>query len=296
MIGDGLVPDATPLYVRVEPGQDSIDAIYRAVPEAVGVVRASLARWMRTLEVGQAVMDKVALAISEACTNVVLHAYRDGASGCFRIVADRAPDALRVEVTDRGCGPAPRVDSPGLGLGLSLMAALTTSLKVRPGDDGHGTAVTMIFDANQAMANSPSDADVVDDPNFHSRGGAAMPDRQAPRADRPQVGILHTRYQTRHGPSSPKWLPDTPVGGWSLPSRPSRHAPLRHASYVNYATGETHVIIDTNGAARTTPTPSSDRADPLRAKHRGRPNLERAHKSVTSRTEAAAGAPRSGSI
>lgn len=317
MIGDGLMPDATPLDVRVEPGQDSIDAIYRAVPEVVSAVRASLARWMRTLNVGQSVMDDVALAITEACTNVVLHAYRDGPNGSLRVVADRGPGGLRVEVTDDGCGPAPRLDSPGVGLGLPLMAALTTSLEVRPADEGHGTVVTMVFDAHRAMTNSPSDADTVDDPNAQSCRGALMRDRQAPRDDPPQVEVARTRHGTRHGPSGPKWLPDTPVGGWPLPSRPSRHAPLRHASYVNDTTGETHVTVDTTGAARMVPTPSSDRAEPFRAntkrnvgrpehgnetqrkrahRKRGRPNLERAHKTVTATTVAAAGAPRSGSV
>lgn len=116
---------------------------------------------IRTLDVDESVIDGVALAVTEACTNVVLHAYRRGPNGSFRVVADRGPGGLRVVVTDAGCGPAPRLDSPGLGLGVPLMAALTKLLEARPADDGHGTVVTIVFDAGQANRNLPPRADAA---------------------------------------------------------------------------------------------------------------------------------------
>ncbi len=148
--------DAPPLFgTQHGSEQNSIDAIYGAVAEAMPVVRTSLTGLMRRLGVDGSVIDDVALAVTEACTNVVVHAYRNEPKGSFRVVAGRGGGGLRVEVTDDGRGPAPRMDSPGLGLGLPLMAALTKSLEVRSADDGHGTLVTMVFDAAQANPDPP---------------------------------------------------------------------------------------------------------------------------------------------
>ncbi|MDX6664264.1 MAG: hypothetical protein QOG68_470, partial [Solirubrobacteraceae bacterium] len=48
------------------------------------------------------------------------------------------------EVRDEGCGPTPRTDSPGLGLGLPLMARLTRELQVLDRDPT-GTLVRLTF-------------------------------------------------------------------------------------------------------------------------------------------------------
>lgn len=49
-------------------------------------------------------------------------------------------------MTDDGQGMAPRIDSPGLGLGLPLIAHLTAGFEIRPGMDGHGTEVCLVFE------------------------------------------------------------------------------------------------------------------------------------------------------
>ena len=75
------------------------------------------------------------LAVSEAVSNVVVHSYRDnGRPGDFTVSVEWSGDELRVRVRDHGCGMAPRVDSPGAGLGLPLIANLAESLL------GHGAA------------------------------------------------------------------------------------------------------------------------------------------------------------
>ena len=85
----------------------------------------------------------VALAVGEACANAVVHAYDDKA-GVLSVTADITPDGLQVVVADEGRGMAPRHDSPGLGLGLPLIASLTTSLECRAAPGG-GTEIWMVF-------------------------------------------------------------------------------------------------------------------------------------------------------
>lgn len=77
------------------------------------------------------VLDDVRLAITEACSNVVVHAYAGRATPgdvLVRAVADAGH--LDVTVRDWGRGlDAPPVTA-GLGLGLILLRSLTTSVDV----------------------------------------------------------------------------------------------------------------------------------------------------------------------
>jgi serine/threonine-protein kinase RsbW len=88
----------------------------------------------------------VRLCVSEAVTNAVQHAYRGhGEPGPIEVEASRPNGYLCLYVRDRGCGLAPRHDSPGLGLGLPLIAQAATAVEVREPADG-GTELVMRFD------------------------------------------------------------------------------------------------------------------------------------------------------
>src|SRR5919197_4170078 len=80
-------------------------------------------------------VDAVRLAASEAATNAVLHAYRRR-PGPLRVEAWRDGDELRLMIADEGEGLAPRTDSPGLGLGLPLMAQVSDRFEIVTGPDG----------------------------------------------------------------------------------------------------------------------------------------------------------------
>jgi serine/threonine-protein kinase RsbW len=87
----------------------------------------------------------VALAVSEACANVVSHAYAGAAApGPLCVDTYFSHDEFVVVVSDEGSGIAPRADSPGKGLGLALIARLAHRLEI--GSNGLGGAkVTMAF-------------------------------------------------------------------------------------------------------------------------------------------------------
>lgn len=87
----------------------------------------------------------VALAVSEAVTNAVLHAYDEGEAGEVRMVACAERDRLVVVVRDWGRrGMRPRPDSPGIGLGLPTVATLARDFTVEI-PDGGGTLLRMHF-------------------------------------------------------------------------------------------------------------------------------------------------------
>jgi anti-sigma regulatory factor (Ser/Thr protein kinase) len=100
----------------------------------------------------------VALCVSEAVTNVVVHAYRAADEPGEIELEARKPDGfLCIYVRDQGLGLSPRVDSPGIGLGLPVIADSATSLEVRRPESG-GTELAMRFDltgsAREARAGS----------------------------------------------------------------------------------------------------------------------------------------------
>jgi serine/threonine-protein kinase RsbW len=81
--------------------------------------------------------EDVALAVSEAATNAVLHAHRGDEAKGMRVVACARKTGLVVVVRDYGVGMSPNPNSPGPGLGLSVIGALAAEMHIeRPGDGG----------------------------------------------------------------------------------------------------------------------------------------------------------------
>ena len=115
----------------------------QATPAAVPGVRRAVVDFAELHGVG--VPPDVALAVSEAVTNAVLHAYRGDGAGPMRVVACAEPDRLVVVVRDYGVGMRPHPNSPGLGLGLSVIGRLTTEMNIERPDTGGGMRLRMHF-------------------------------------------------------------------------------------------------------------------------------------------------------
>ena len=87
------------------------------------------------------VLGDMKLALTEACTNSVRHAYADGA-GTVEILYELYPDRLAVEVNDQGEGftpPSDRSDDGELsegGLGIAIIEALSDELEISQRAEG----------------------------------------------------------------------------------------------------------------------------------------------------------------
>jgi serine/threonine-protein kinase RsbW len=125
-----------------------------ARPENVAVVRHVLGAFAEALRIPDAVVEDIRLAVTEACTNVVRHAYRDTIPGPIGVVIHPDGDALRVIVSDNGRGLGPRVDASGPGLGLPLIAALADSVEIDDGGPGSGSRVVMSFQRDPDLGGS----------------------------------------------------------------------------------------------------------------------------------------------
>ena len=116
-----------------------------AVPASVPPLRHAIVDYARSLGAADDAISSMQIAVAEAMSNAVVHAYVDSPEpGTIVVTAFPEGDDLCVVVVDDGCGMKPRPDSPGLGVGLPLMTSLTASLEFRGGDSG-GTEVVMRF-------------------------------------------------------------------------------------------------------------------------------------------------------
>jgi anti-sigma regulatory factor (Ser/Thr protein kinase) len=112
--------------------------------ENIAIVRHALGGLGEAFAVPEPKLSDIRLAVTEACANVVVHAYPEDREGPMEIVASMDDEALTVLVRDWGGGIRPRPDSPGLGLGLSLIAALAETVQLGRGGEEH-TEVRMTF-------------------------------------------------------------------------------------------------------------------------------------------------------
>ncbi|MGZ4431700.1 MAG: ATP-binding protein [Gaiellales bacterium] len=118
----------------------------------VPLARHALRGYLQAQSIPEEAAADILLAATEACTNVVQHAYLDATDSAGVIELQASVDAgrLNLVVRDRGGGFAPRVDSPGLGLGLPVMAAVSSTVEIRAATDG-GTEVVMVFELDIAV-------------------------------------------------------------------------------------------------------------------------------------------------
>jgi serine/threonine-protein kinase RsbW len=112
------------------------------------VVRQAVAGLGEALGIPPQRVDDLKTVVTEACNNVVLHAYGPDEEGPLEVTAAAREGEIVVEVEDRGGGFSPSTsvgDELSLGLGLPLIAALSDSFEIS-GAAGKGTRMTMHFD------------------------------------------------------------------------------------------------------------------------------------------------------
>ena len=111
--------------------------------ENVALVRHVIGALAEALELPRGLIEDIKLAVTEACSNVVRHAYI-GFDGPLHVTVEPAGPGLTVQVSDRGCGIQGTTSSAGAGLGLPLIAALTNQLEIEHGP-AEGSRVRMLF-------------------------------------------------------------------------------------------------------------------------------------------------------
>jgi anti-sigma regulatory factor (Ser/Thr protein kinase) len=115
-----------------------------ARPENVSVIRHVLGAFAEALQLSDELVEDLRLAVTEACTNVVRHAYPPDRPGSVHISIRPLEENVSVVVSDRGRGIGRSSDTTGPGLGLPLIAAIADDVELQPVPGG-GSRVAMTF-------------------------------------------------------------------------------------------------------------------------------------------------------
>ena len=133
---------------------DALNQSYPAVAETVPLARRALTEVAAAAGAGGERLEEIRLAVSEALTNAVVHAYRGDEPGQFQVTAAVASGELWVLISDDGRGLHAGHASRGLGIGLSLISGLSDDFAIVNRASG-GTEVQMRFDLKRSPAGTP---------------------------------------------------------------------------------------------------------------------------------------------
>ncbi|MDQ6778235.1 MAG: ATP-binding protein [Actinomycetota bacterium] len=119
-----------------------------AQPENIALARQVLAGLAEGLEIDDELLADINIAVTEACNNIVIHAYPEG-DGTAEVTITSALDQLVISVRDEGAGMNPLPAGTGLdpsarlGFGFAMMSSLSDQFGINSG--AGGTEVRMRF-------------------------------------------------------------------------------------------------------------------------------------------------------
>ena len=136
-------------YAGLDAGR-SVRLTIPAKPEYITLCRLALTGLSRLRPLPEETVADLKLALTEACTNSIRHAY-EGEHGVVEITYQLGADALTIEVADDGRGfdhddtPAPVGDdlTEG-GLGIAIIQAIADEFELGPGEGGRGSRLRFV--------------------------------------------------------------------------------------------------------------------------------------------------------
>jgi anti-sigma regulatory factor (Ser/Thr protein kinase) len=148
--------------------------------ENVAVVRHAIAGLAEQIGMDEAAIADLKTVVTEACMNVVVHAYPEGEVGLLEVEAVPDEGGLTVAVRDfgRGISPRPNVDRPSLRIGLALIAALSSSFEIRGGVE-QGTEIRMHLPLRSRA--------IAEDGHADLSGDASVPEATELRVGTPEI-------------------------------------------------------------------------------------------------------------
>ena len=134
-------------------GTPTVRLTIPAKAEYITLVRLALSGLSQSRRLPDETLGDLKLAVTEACSNSVRHAYREGREGLVEVVYELHADRLVVEVSDEGEGFTLSEDDPERGddgalpeggLGIAIIRELADELELGPGDGGQGSRLRFV--------------------------------------------------------------------------------------------------------------------------------------------------------
>jgi serine/threonine-protein kinase RsbW len=134
---------------RLDSGQ-TVRLIIPARAEYITLCRLALTGLSKLRPLSAELLGDLKLALTEACSNSVRHAYLEDRPGVVEIIYELLPDRLVIEVTDEGQGFVldERTDdverlSEG-GLGIAIIRAIADEVEIGSQPDGKGSRLRFV--------------------------------------------------------------------------------------------------------------------------------------------------------
>jgi serine/threonine-protein kinase RsbW len=122
-----------------------------AKAEYITLVRLALSGLSQSRQLSDETLGDLKLAVTEACSNSVRHAYRDGREGSVEVIYELHDDRLVIEVCDDGDGFPVREREPTDvrhltegGLGIAIIRELADELELGPREHGQGSRLRFV--------------------------------------------------------------------------------------------------------------------------------------------------------
>ena len=121
-----------------------------AKPEYITLVRLALSGLSHLRQLNEETLGDLKLAVTEACSNSVLHGYGDAGEGTVEILYELQPDRFVIEVADDGPGfdvEGERVKEENLeegGLGIAIIKALSDEFEAGERSSGRGSRLRFV--------------------------------------------------------------------------------------------------------------------------------------------------------
>ena len=130
-VGESRQDDVAVLAVQFDPQvQGQFHLAFPAEPDELRKLRAAMRAWLEPRQVDETAQNALVIAVGEACSNAIEHAYHDGPPGQVRVEIDVGPDrVLDVTVRDYGRFRPPAEHNLDRGLGTALMRDLTCDFR-----------------------------------------------------------------------------------------------------------------------------------------------------------------------
>jgi serine/threonine-protein kinase RsbW len=132
-------------------GAPTVRLTIPAKAEYITLVRLALSGLSQSRQLSDETLHDLKLAVTEACSNSVRHAYRDGRAGSVEVVYELHPDRLAIEVRDAGEGFTVREREPTEagnlsegGLGIAIIRELADELELGPRQHGQGSRLRFV--------------------------------------------------------------------------------------------------------------------------------------------------------
>ncbi|HEX4106482.1 MAG TPA: SpoIIE family protein phosphatase [Solirubrobacteraceae bacterium] len=136
--GEGRRDDVAIVALQLTAVPDELSLRVPAEPDVLAEVRRTLRRWLRDHGAGDHDVADITLAVSEACTNAVEHAYSPGPAH-FELHARERDGGFEIVVRDDGRWRSPRGHNRRRG--LTIIDTVMDSVQIDAGEQG--TSVIM---------------------------------------------------------------------------------------------------------------------------------------------------------